>query len=49
MWIRVNGGGGSVNVDKDFLYDLGSFGLFFYAYLVVFGLVLPKTLEKKCI
>ena len=38
-------GGGTTNVDKDFLYVLdflkGSYGLF-NAYLVVFGLFLPK-------
>ena len=46
MWIRVEGG--SDNVDKDFLYILnlfkGSVGPL-NAYLVVFGLILPKTEE----
>ena len=49
MWIRVEGGG-SDNVDKDFLHVLQlfntSFGLF-NAYLVVFDLILPKKAEKK--
>ena len=48
MWIGVEGGSGNVN--RDFLYVLGlfegSFG-FFNAYLVVFGLFLPKTEEEK--
>ena len=47
MWIRVEGEG-SNNVDKDFcnVLDLfeGSFGLC-NAYLVVFGLFLPKKEE----
>ena len=49
MWIRVEGGG-SDNVDKDFLHVLQlcktSFGLF-NAYLIVFDLILPKKAEKK--
>ena len=46
MWIREEGGGwASINVDKDFCIFKGSFGLF-DAYLVVFGLFIPKT-EKK--
>ena len=43
MWIRVEGG--SDNVDKDFLYFktfLRDFFGFLKAYLVVFGLFLPK-------
>ena len=49
MWIRVAGGGGSDNVDKDFFVFLRPFkGIFAFlkAYLVVFGLFLTKT-EKK--
>ena len=48
MWIRVEGGVRQCGLG--FLYVLGlfeaSFGLF-NAYLVVFGLFLPKTEEEK--
>ena len=51
MWIRVERGWGSNNVNKDFFvvflgFLKGSFGLF-NSYLVVFGLFIPKTIENK--
>ena len=48
MWIRVEGGSGTVDRDFFVFYTpfKGSFDLF-NKYLVVFGLFLPKTVESN--